>query len=451
MTRKMLLVLLVSSSFLAMGWLQETSADEGSTRTTNPNREVTGNLADLADQLAARGAWRRRRESREAEREAEREYRSAISVPGLPRVPAVDAETVTPNVDSPTDDQGSTGPEDKAALPEVTPEVLKQLQASVRRTLDTYYPKTINVADRSPWSVMHTLIAYGVDTQVYADSKKVNAIGWLCWNQPCYGQRIFYTRNGKIRTRQGVGVEGHEGQFLSMLAQSRVKSDYPMKVDGGDFTVMDLVRHEQASCRAGTELTFKLIGLAHYLPSDAKWENDLGEKWDMERLIAEELKQSVIGSACGGTHRLLGYSYAVRKREQRGEPMTGQWARAKQYVNDFHDYTFRLQNENGSFSANWSEGRGDWGNIDRRMDTTGHTLEWMAFSLRPEQLKDPRVVKAAAYLSKLMYENRGHEWEIGPRGHALHALAIYNQRMFGAGPGYQPAAVVGKISSASQD
>jgi len=162
----MLLVLLVSSSFLAMGWLQETPADEGSTRTTNPNREVTGNLADLADQLAARGAWRRRRESREAEREAEREYRSAISVPGLPRVPAVDAETVTPKVDSPADDQGSNGPEDSTAILEVTPEALKQLQVSVRRTLDTYYPKTINVADRSPWSVMHTLIAYGVDTQV---------------------------------------------------------------------------------------------------------------------------------------------------------------------------------------------------------------------------------------------------------------------------------------------
>ncbi|MFP6618851.1 MAG: hypothetical protein VB877_05865 [Pirellulaceae bacterium] len=447
MTRKMLLVLLVGSSLLAMGWLQEVSAAEGSFPTTDSGKEVTGNLADLADQLAARGAWRRRRESREEERE----YRSAISVPGLPRVPAAAAVTETPSADSSTAGQDRPGPGDNSDFPAVTPEAFRQLQASVRRTLDTYYPKTINVADRSPWSVMHTLIAYGVDTQVYADSKKVNAIGWLCWNQPCYGQRIFYTRNDKIRTRQGVGVEGHEGQFLSMLAQSRVKADYPMKVDGGDFTVMDLVRHEQASCRAGTELTFKLIGLTHYLPSDAKWENDLGEEWDMERLIAEELKQSVIGSACGGTHRLLGYSYAVRKREQRGEPMTGQWARANQYVKDFHDYTFRLQNENGSFSANWSEGRGDWGNIDRRMDTTGHTLEWMAFSLQPEQLKDPRVVKAVAYLSQLMYEHRSHEWEIGPRGHALHALAIYNQRMFGAGPGYQPAAVVGKISSASQD
>jgi hypothetical protein len=298
---------------------------------------------------------------------------------------------------------------------------------------------------------MHTLIAYGVDTEVYANNKKVNAIGWLCWNQPCYGQRIFYTRNGKIRTRQGVGVEGHEGQFLSMLAQSRVKSDYPMKVGGKDFTVMDLVRHEQSSCRAGTELTFKLIGLAHYLPSDTTWENDLGESWSVERLIQEELKQSVIGAACGGTHRLMGLSYAVRKRQQRGEPMTGQWSRAQQYVQDFHKYTFRLQNKNGSFSANWSEGRGDWGDEDRRMDTTGHTLEWMAFSLSQEQLKDPRVVQAAAFLAKLMYEHRSHEWEIGPRGHALHALAIYNQRMFGAGPGYQPASLAGEISSASQD
>ena len=276
-------------------------------------------------------------------------------------------------------------------------------------------------------------------------------LGWLCWNQPCYGQRIFYTRNGKLRTRQGVGVEGHEGQFLSMLAQSRVKSDYPMKVGGQDFTVMDLVRHEQSSCRVETELTFKLIGLAHYLPSDATWENDLGESWSVQRLIQEELKQSVIGAACGGTHRLMGLSYAVGKRQQRGEPMNGQWSRAHQYIQDFHDYTFRLQNKNGSFSANWFEGRGDWGDEDRRMDTTGHTLEWMAYSVSQEQLRDPRVVQAAAYLSSLMYEHRSHEWEIGPRGHALHALAIYNQRMFGARPGYQPASLAGEISSASQD
>jgi len=440
MTRKTLLVILAAACLIVtLGWLQETKADDIQSLLAHPAQEVTGTAAGLNNQLLARGPFRRLRENRE-ERE-KNEYRSPVSVPGLPVAPEANAQ--------PRETLGTSS--DDQTLPVVTQQQLDQLRVDVRRTLDTYYPKTINVADRSPWSVMHTLIAYGVDTEVYANNKKVNAIGWLCWNQPCYGQRIFYTRNGKIRTRQGVGVEGHEGQFLSMLAQSRVKSDYPMKVGGKDFTVMDLVRHEQSSCRAGTELTFKLIGLAHYLPSDTTWENDLGESWSVERLIQEELKQSVIGAACGGTHRLMGLSYAVRKRQQRGEPMTGQWSRAQQYVQDFHKYTFRLQNKNGSFSANWSEGRGDWGDEDRRMDTTGHTLEWMAFSLSQEQLKDPRVVQAAAFLAKLMYEHRSHEWEIGPRGHALHALAIYNQRMFGAGPGYQPASLAGEISSASQD
>lgn len=449
MTRKTLLFILVAGCLIVtLGWLQETKADDIQSLLANPTPEVTGTVGDLHNQLLARGPFRRLRESRE-ERERN-EYRSPVSVPGLPRVPEAEVQPRETTATAPGN-QTVTPDADKPALPVVTAEQLDQLRANIRRTLDTYYPKTINVADRSPWSVMHTLIAYGVDTEVYANSKKVNAIGWLCWNQPCYGQRIFYTRNGKLRTRQGVGVEGHEGQFLSMLAQSRVKSNYPMKVGGQDFTVMDLVRHEQSSCRVGTELTFKLIGLAHYLPSDATWENDLGESWSVQRLIQEELKQSVIGAACGGTHRLMGLSYAVGKRQQRGEPMNGQWSRAHQYIQDFHDYTFRLQNKNGSFSANWFEGRGDWGDEDRRMDTTGHTLEWMAYSVSQEQLRDPRVVQAAAYLSSLMYEHRSHEWEIGPRGHALHALAIYNQRMFGARPGYQPASLAGEISSASQD
>ncbi len=445
MTRKTLLVIPTAVCLVLMlGWLQETKADDIQSLLANPVQEVTGPAIDLNNQLIARGPFRRLRENRE-ERERN-EAREAISIPGLPVAPTAE---VQPSESA--DSQEIKPDANSVKLPEVTAQQLDQLRMEVRRTLDTYYPKTINVVDRSPWAVMHTLIAYGVDTEVYTNSKKVNAIGWLCWNQPCYGQRIFYTRNGKLRTRQGVGVEGHEGQFLSMLAQSRVKSDYPMKVSGNDFTVMDLVRHEMSSCRAGTELTFKLIGLAHYLPSDTTWENDLGETWNVERLIQEELKQSVVGAACGGTHRLMGLSYAVRKRQQRGEPMTGQWARAHQYIQDFHDYTFRLQNKDGSFSANWFEGRGDWGDEDRRMDTTGHTLEWMAFSLSKEQLKDPRVVQATAYLARLMYEDRSHDWAIGPRGHALHALAIYNQRVFGAGPGYQPAKLAGEISSASQD
>ena len=50
---------------------------------------------------------------------------------------------------------------------------------------------------------------------------------------------------------------------------------------------------------------------------------------------------------------MTGFSYAVRKREQRGEPIEGQWLRAKKFVDDFHEYTFKLQNPDGSFSTEW--------------------------------------------------------------------------------------------------
>lgn len=115
--------------------------------------------------------------------------------------------------------------------------------------------------------------------------------------------------------------------------------------------------------------------------------------------------------------------------------MTGHWRRAKKYVDDYHVYTFKLQNANGSFSTNWFRGRADSGDIDRNLNTTGHTLEWLVYSLPKDQLTDPRVVKAIAFLTDLMWENREREWQIGPKGHAVHALTLYDEYVFGGKPG----------------
>ena len=129
--------------------------------------------------------------------------------------------------------------------------------------------------------------------------------------------------------RVGPGVQGHDGQFLSLLALSKVPIDYGLKVGGEVFTVADLVEFEKRTCLPKTELSFKLLALVHYLDSDAAWQNQDGEDWDIPRLIKEELAQPVIGGTCGGTHRMLGLSYAVRKREKRGEPIDGQWVKAR--------------------------------------------------------------------------------------------------------------------------
>jgi len=173
----------------------------------------------------------------------------------------------------------------------------------------------------------------------------------------------------------------------------------------------------------------------HYLKSDEKWKSNDGQSWDIQRLIKEELAQPIVGAACGGTHRMTGFSYAVRKREQRGEPFTGQWQRAKTFVEDFHEYAFRLQNPDASFSTNWFAGRADDPTVTRRLETTGHITEWLAYSLDKEKLVEPRMVKSVSYLTNLLMENREEKWGIGPLGHGLHALAIYDERIFGGQPG----------------
>ena len=58
--------------------------------------------------------------------------------------------------------------------------------------------------------------------------EKVNAIGWMCYNHPCAGEQMLFVNGDKIEARRGVGVQGHYGQFLAILAQSHVKADYPM-------------------------------------------------------------------------------------------------------------------------------------------------------------------------------------------------------------------------------
>jgi len=300
----------------------------------------------------------------------------------------------------------------------------------------------------TPWELMHFSLAFGVDTQVLAADGKVNALGWLCWNGRGNGRRLLAAPGGALRVNGGYGVQGHDGQFLSILAQSKVRIDSPIKVDGYDFTVADLVDYEQSTCRAGTELTFKLIGLVHYLDSDATWRSDDGEAWSMQRLIKEELAQPVVGAACGGTHRMTGFSYAVRKRHQRGELFIGEWERAKQFVDEFHAYAFELQNADGSFSTNWFAGRGDEDNAARRLNTSGHTLEWLVRSLPADELRDPRVIKSVVYLADMLIEGQGNRWEMGALGHALHALSLYDEREFGSVPGNRSYALPDEVELA---
>jgi hypothetical protein len=348
----------------------------------------------------------------------------------LPQASTEAGSKATPKSNSPTPPAANATKPAKTFSPEMT-----RLRNRIRTCLSYYYQHATSIDERSPWGVMHSLIAFGVDTELVAGNKRVNAIGWLCYNRPCKGMTLMTVKDGQLVMRQnGPGYQGHDGQLLSMLALSGVKSNYPIRVEGHEFTVADLVAFEQLHCKPKSELTFQLIGLVHYLPSDATWEDKSGGDWSIPRLIREELAQPVNGAACGGTHRLIGLSMAVKTRQKRGEPMDGEWLRAQKFTTSYQQHAFKLQNRDGSFSTSWLAKRDDSGDIDRRIQTSGHILEWLIFSLPEKDLTDPRMVKGISYLTNVLMDN-DRDWEIGPRGHALRALALYNERVFGDKPG----------------
>lgn len=322
-----------------------------------------------------------------------------------------------------------------------------RLRDKLRDCLRYYYQRPEDISAHSPWGIMHCLIGYGVDTEIIAGNRRVNAIGWLCWNQPCRGMQLLDIKNDRVEPRLGPGYQGHEGQFLAMLALSRVKIDYSLRIEGKDLMVADLVKYEMATCTPRSELSFKLIGLSHYLKSDVTWKSEKDDEWSIERLIQDEITQPINGACCGGTHRLMGLSTAVLTRKKRNEPMTGQWLRADNFTRNYQNYALKLQNRDGSFSTDWLKRRADSGDMDRKVQTTGHILEWLVYSLPETQLTNPQIVHAVNYLANVMITQRRHEWEIGPRGHALHAMALYNERVFGDKPGQRRVILTGHATN----
>lgn len=298
----------------------------------------------------------------------------------------------------------------------------------VARCLAIYFLHPIDADALRPWSIMHGLIGYGQQTRITSRGRLVDAVDYLCANQVGNDKRLLHTQNGKLRGHIGIGVQGHPGQFLAMLAQSDVAIDHPITVDGQSFTVADLVESEKLDCESGTELTFRLMGLAHYAGTDSVWVNRHGEQWSVDRLLREELAEPINDAACGGTHRIMAISFAVRQHNLAGGEFNTLWEAARQYVRDYHEYAFSLQNPDGSFSTEFFKEKGADPSAKKRLYTTGHILEWLVFSLPEEELSRPELAAAVDYLTALMLAAPGYKLDVGPRGHAIRALRLYQER-----------------------
>ena len=348
---------------------------------------------------------------------------------------AADLPAVDPA--KPTGDMNNRGSvtEGTAPRPPVN-QRFTRLKNRVTQTLAAYQRRPLNSAQHTPWEVMHGFIAFGIPSKVRVGGPSgdpVNSIGWMNSGGRCKGQVMLATEDERLVAMRGVGVQGHQAQYLAILAQCRVALNSPIQVEGKAFTVADLVEEEKMACLSGTELTFALIGLSHYLPTDAEWTARDGQTWSLERLVAEEIEQPIRGAPCGGTHRLFGLSYACQRRLRSTGTLDGHYVRADHFVRDYQRFALtKLQNSDGSFSTEWFKYPADReDDIDRKVQTTGHILEWLVGSLEQDQLYQSRIVSAVEFLSSALLREPSRDWKLGPLGHALHALTIYQERVWG--------------------
>ena len=87
-----------------------------------------------------------------------------------------------------------------------------------------------------------------------------------------------------------------------------------------------------------------------------------------------------------------------------------------------------FQNNDGSFSSEYFSAPGWTDRFEDRLYAHGHTLEWMAIAVDPNQLTETWLVRAVDFLSTELVSNRRQSIECGALYHAGHALNLYQER-----------------------
>jgi hypothetical protein len=119
-----------------------------------------------------------------------------------------------------------------------------RLKSRVAQTLAAYQRRPLNTAQHTPWEVMHGFIAFGIPSKVRVGGPSgdpINSIGWMNSGGRCKGQVMLATEDERLVAMRGVGVQGHQAQYLAILAQCRVAINSPIQVEGTSFTVADLI------------------------------------------------------------------------------------------------------------------------------------------------------------------------------------------------------------------
>lgn len=322
------------------------------------------------------------------------------------------------------------------------PTDLEVTRARLDETLDMVLrQRELNSDVHAAWQVLHGVLAYGRDFPINAGGNQTTAVAYLerggylkGWNfEP--GDSLGGERTGLRAVLQPGSYEGqgHADQWLAVLAQCNLSLDQTIQVRGQKYQMRDMLEQVKLDVPYNHEEEFSwtLIGLSHYMPTSDEWTASDGEVWSLERLLDRELSQELSSSACGGTHRLIGISMALDKRQQEQGKMSPLWRDADALVSHAAEIARQFQNGDGSFSTNYFQRPGISADNAQVISTTGHTLEFVALTLDAELLKQPWMLRAVDRLCEVIQKSKDLPLECGGLYHAIHGLVVYRDKVFG--------------------
>lgn len=290
--------------------------------------------------------------------------------------------------------------------------------------------------DHGFWTIFHGILGMGLDTQLYDETtgKRTRAIDVIREGGPLRGMAFPRTPEG-LDVQMGptyVG-QGHQDQFVAEMMQWGLPANTPWVVQGHKHTFEDFIKLSRArtSLKDKQELSWAIIVVGQHYGTDHAWSNENGEKIKFEDVVRYELDQPVNGAACGGTHRLFGLTWAYFLHRKRGGAKEGVWKEVALKLEDHKRNAKEKQNKDGSLSTNFFASSGADADNTKRINSTGHTFEWLALYLTEEEIRAPWVEDAANALCRAILENRDATVDGGSLYHAAHGLNLYRDRRFG--------------------
>lgn len=338
--------------------------------------------------------------------------------------------------------------------PNLPPEHQDVLRRTIRATLQANAKRPMTTQHNSPGDLLLMALPYGADAKVWQPNPNANprdkstpkgsyiySIGTLCWNYDCAGKQLLRTDGQRVFARVGAGYQRRPASFLALLAMSNIMPNYEIKVNGGAYTIEHLVASEKSTVSKGMNLSMSLVGLSFYSSARESWKNEMGETWNIEKMVVEELNRSIDQGSSDVTDWLLGLTAAVNLFEEEGRALRGPLALAKRQIGVYQEFVLSVQNENYLWHPKFFLFKGVGPNAYDTLYSGGHVLRWLTLSMDDEQLTDVRVRKAVANLAATVQRIPTNvpagtmtDRQLESVAVALQALSIYHQRVYGGEP-----------------